>query len=610
MVVGAPLYDWHMDELLGEALRLVRRAYAEARAGAVGVSSDELVGLVADAQRVASAAGAVQGVRMAQFAARGQVQDRESGGFVERDFGVGHVHEFAGAEVGPALGLSPGSADRRVEVAAVWARKLPATLAAMAAGVFDPWRATVVADELRDATPEVCAQVEDLVFPDITGDTPGAARARVRRALAAVDPDAVRAKAAKAKLERGVRTWASHLPGMTEWAATLPAADSATCWAAIDQLARQRHRDDPTTSVEACRADALVDLLLGHARVEATVTVLLPIQPTIDTTETGDLRTDRDDSGLAATADVEDAETGPDGVLAWIEDMDRYDGDQDDAGVTDDEWAAAAAARVPGEPELADVIALYPELVTRPMSLADQHDAGLIDDLAGDHLRAEPATWCGCEHGDGPEHGYHELGPAAIMSCPPDTRKVTKTSRDAGVPFGLSGAAPSPASAGATGSGREGGAAPPNLTPELVGGCTIPGIGLIPAAVVTDLATRFDTTLARALIDAATGTVIETSAPAYRPPATIAGHVRLRDQTCRFPGCTHPATSCDLDHVVHWPHGPTAAHNLHALCRHHHRAKHETGWRLTMTETGVCTWTDPGGRNYTTYPTDHRQLPA
>jgi hypothetical protein len=231
------------EERLSEAFALAGQAFTQARAGAVHQSSGELLGEVAAAQQALDALAAVQVVRIAQFAARGRVRDAGSGAWVERDFGVGHTEEFAGTEIGPLLGLSPGSADRRIEVAAVLARKLPGTLAAMAAGRLDLWRAGVIAEELRDTAPQACAAVEELIFPEVCGDPPRAARARVRRALLRVDPDGLRNKAAKTRLERGVRQWASDLPGMTEWAVTLPAADAATCWAAIDALAHRRHAD-------------------------------------------------------------------------------------------------------------------------------------------------------------------------------------------------------------------------------------------------------------------------------------------------------------------------------------------------------------------------------
>ena len=44
--------------------------------------------------------------------------------------------------------------------------------------------------------------------------------------------------------------------------------------------------------------------------------------------------------------------------------------------------------------------------------------------------------------------------------------------------------------------------------------------------------------------------------------ADLTRHIHARDQHCRFPGCTRPATTCDLDHVTPYPHGPTANTNL------------------------------------------------
>ncbi|WP_162308247.1 hypothetical protein [Segeticoccus rhizosphaerae] len=46
------------------------------------------------------------------------------------------------------------------------------------------------------------------------------------------------------------------------------------------------------------------------------------------------------------------------------------------------------------------------------------------------------------------------------------------------------------------------------------------------------------------------------------------------------------------------------------MCKHHHRAKHQAGWHLTVTPDGTCTWTSPAGQNYTTHPTNHLQASA
>src|SRR6266540_3096448 len=55
----------------------------------------------------------------------------------------------------------------------------------------------------------------------------------------------------------------------------------------------------------------------------------------------------------------------------------------------------------------------------------------------------------------------------------------------------------------------------------------------------------------------------------------------VRDGGCAAPGCDRPPPWTDAHHLVHWLHGgPTSLDNLVLLCRTHHRAVHEGGWRL------------------------------
>jgi hypothetical protein len=93
----------------------------------------------------------------------------------------------------------------------------------------------------------------------------------------------------------------------------------------------------------------------------------------------------------------------------------------------------------------------------------------------------------------------------------------------------------------------------------------------------------------------------------YRPSASQRRFLRIRDRTCRHPGCANRAGWADLDHVV--PHargGPTDCANLCCLCRRHHRLKtHARGWRFAMTADGVLSVTTPGGITRTTRPPGH-----
>jgi hypothetical protein len=94
----------------------------------------------------------------------------------------------------------------------------------------------------------------------------------------------------------------------------------------------------------------------------------------------------------------------------------------------------------------------------------------------------------------------------------------------------------------------------------------------------------------------------------YRVPDPMARFLRLRDGSCRFPGCCTPARQCDLDHVRPWPAGPTTPTNLMCLCRRHHRIKQRDGWGVRLHPDGRATWTDPTGLTRTTWPVDHLHL--
>jgi len=68
-------------------------------------------------------------------------------------------------------------------------------------------------------------------------------------------------------------------------------------------------------------------------------------------------------------------------------------------------------------------------------------------------------------------------------------------------------------------------------------------------------------------------------------PAHIRTALRLRDQGCRFPGCDRPPAWTEGHHIIHWPEGgPTELDNLVSLCRPHHPAVHEQGWRIHIAD--------------------------
>jgi len=72
----------------------------------------------------------------------------------------------------------------------------------------------------------------------------------------------------------------------------------------------------------------------------------------------------------------------------------------------------------------------------------------------------------------------------------------------------------------------------------------------------------------------------------------------VRDGGCVFPGCDRPLSWCEAHHLVHWlDGGPTDLDNLVLVCRAHHRAVHEGGWRLVRQPDGQLTAAPPHRRS-------------
>lgn len=124
----------------------------------------------------------------------------------------------------------------------------------------------------------------------------------------------------------------------------------------------------------------------------------------------------------------------------------------------------------------------------------------------------------------------------------------------------------------------------------------LPGFGPLPSKLLRDVAAT-----AKIKLLERPSAVSESG---YRPSAALAEFVRLRDLTCRFPGCDKPAQVCDIDHTIPFPLGPTHPSNLKLLCRYHHLLKTFYtgfgGWEDRQLPDGTVEWTAPSGHTYAT----------
>ena len=131
---------------------------------------------------------------------------------------------------------------------------------------------------------------------------------------------------------------------------------------------------------------------------------------------------------------------------------------------------------------------------------------------------------------------------------------------------------------------------------------TLEGYGPIDYDTALDLAASAPSFI-RLLTHPETGAVLSVGRDRYRPPAGLRTWLRVRDVTCRFPGCRRAARRCELDHTKDWLFdGLTAHDNLAHLCPTHHHLKHQTGWTVEQLPGGILRWTSPTGRVYLTEP--------
>jgi hypothetical protein len=92
----------------------------------------------------------------------------------------------------------------------------------------------------------------------------------------------------------------------------------------------------------------------------------------------------------------------------------------------------------------------------------------------------------------------------------------------------------------------------------------------------------------------ADGNIVEIGARTRTIPPALRRALQRRDKRCTFPGCH--VRIAEGHHIEHWAHGgPTKLSNLALLCRRHHRAVHEDGFRLERKPEGALLFYHPNG---------------
>jgi hypothetical protein len=91
------------------------------------------------------------------------------------------------------------------------------------------------------------------------------------------------------------------------------------------------------------------------------------------------------------------------------------------------------------------------------------------------------------------------------------------------------------------------------------------------------------------------GSVLDVGRRTRAIPPALRRALQARDRGCRFPGCG--VRHAQGHHLQHWANGgPTRLDNLVLLCRRHHRAVHEEGYRVLRAADGALRFSTPAGR--------------
>jgi hypothetical protein len=456
--------------------------------------------------------------------------------------------------------MGPGAAGRAVRTARALHRgPLPATAAALAAGEVSYPHAAVLADATGDLPPGRVAEAEPVLLDAARRLDPGRLRRLAGHLRDLLDPEGSEERTRR-RLDRQGLWLAATFEGMLAVDGLLDAEAGEAVQAALAPLARPTGPQDERSGAQR-RADAL-----GELARQALQAGHLP--------QEGGLRPQ-----VTVTADLASllARCGVGGAGGW-------------GGVL-----AGEAAR-----RLACDATVTRALVRRHANGGPGHDghageadagqATTSDGHAGRHARPDGATGNGQRHATRHSSfaGHHARPDATAGHGSQDdaTRQGgVADHHDGGVGSGPTGHARPDGTSGNGGQGHATGHR--GVADHHVG-----GVGSCPTGHANPdgsgtadrggLAAQLRA--AAALLPPPLGAPVELlelgRATRVVSPA-LRRALAVRDGGCAAPGCDRPPPWTDAHHLRHWLHGgPTSLENLVLLCRVHHVAVHEAGWRL------------------------------
>ncbi len=552
----------------GPLLAMVVHAITgEDGAGLKGLSDDQLIGIISAARRMESRAAWTLMAAMGEFARRRPDHDTSDHDTPAQDIPGGDrtgLGEFVGDELAGTLHLTWQSAADQVAYACTVAGRLPATFAALAAGLIHPVHVRIIEDETQILSDADAARADEKLAEMARSKTFGQLRYAAHRLVLRMDPDSALRRKAESRKDAHVRRFREDSGNAGMIARELPPDEVLASWQHVEQRALDLRAAGMPGTLRELRVRAYLDLL-----------------------QETDCR-QPDASGTA----------GPDGTSGSEGPGDNGGSPDGPGGPDRGPGPSGPGPSGPGPdgpgpdgpgPRGSGPAGSASDGGTRP---ARQDNGPSLAALV--NITVPLAALTGETGPPGEAAGFGLLDPQSLREL------VTAASRNPNTRWCLTALHPNGTAAA---HGCAAGPHPLILDPRH----DRDSPGEPPGSLRPDQAAEFLRALKLRLNAVIRGPCNHAQAQAsYRPSRTLRHLISARNTRCTAPGCGQPAARCDLDHTSPWHHGgPTCPCNLAPLCRHHHRCKQAEGWWLEQPEPGVLIWHTPAGRTYTTTPTEY-----
>ncbi|HEY2075325.1 MAG TPA: DUF222 domain-containing protein, partial [Streptosporangiaceae bacterium] len=246
---------------IGEHLPAGPGLAAVLASGTPGGASDwDLPGMAAGYRRLAGWAQARELAAVAEIAARRAAANPDIG--AGEDGRPCRLPPEAAAEVALELRMSQYGASDWTDLGCQLRWRLPATFAALAAGVIDLARARIIAEATGLLSDEHAAAVEQRVLPAAGERTTGQLRLSVRRAVLAVDPEGAEQRRKDTERRAKVSLYPGEEGTATLTGSGLPSVQAAAAMARITAMARALKASGAGGGLDLLRAHVFIGLLL------------------------------------------------------------------------------------------------------------------------------------------------------------------------------------------------------------------------------------------------------------------------------------------------------------------------------------------------------------